>query len=499
MSVPAVRERGDRPAGGRQAPVVSVRTGLAPRYPQGSDAFSPSSPYPESPFTGLSARPNAVYEAVREVMRQAGLDEARAGQPEWNPLGDYIRPGDRVFVLCNFVHHRTDGESEERFQAKCTHASVLRPVLDYALLAAGREGRVRFGNAPLQACDWRRVLDDTGASALPEFYARHGYDVQACDLRQIVSRYDRLGRRVSQQRRPDTRPGLDFDLGSRSLLNGLAGGKPRYRVTDYDPQETEACHAGDKHVYRVSREILDADVVISLPKLKTHEKVGLTCGLKGFVGAIASKHCLAHHRYGGPREGGDEYARATAGARLGSWMHDRAQRWQDSRLGRLMQLLDVSWRRFQRRTGKLAPGAWHGNDTCWRMTLDIAAILHHLDRQGQWHDEPCRRHLLFVDGVIGGQGEGPLNPTPAPSGLVLFADDIATGDRACCELIGFDPDRIPLVRDAGDRWTGATVVTNGRLRRWDELAGRPEFRFEPPPGWAGHVERRRPPAEGARV
>lgn len=42
---------------------------------------------------------------------------------------------------------------------------------------------------------------------------------------------------------------------------------------------------------------MDADVIVHVPKLKTHEKVGITCALKGVVG---SKECLAHYRAGGP-------------------------------------------------------------------------------------------------------------------------------------------------------------------------------------------------------
>ena len=51
------------------------------------------------------------------------------------------------------------------FYAKCTHGSVLRAILDYVLLAL-EEGTVRFGNAPVQSCNWERVLEETGAEGL---------------------------------------------------------------------------------------------------------------------------------------------------------------------------------------------------------------------------------------------------------------------------------------------------------------------------------------------
>ena len=469
-------------------PLVAIRSGLAPRYPEAGEFFSPDTVYPEYALGHLSSTPNPVYQAVRELFAQAGLDEARQGSEVWNPLGAWIKPGDRVFVLCNFVCHRRERESEEQFQSKCTHASVLRPVIDYALRACGAGGSLCFGNAPLQSSDWNAVLHETGAEVLAGFYHARGYRVEARDLRQVVRLYNRMGQCVRQQDRREANPGRDVDLRGRSRLDELPSGPGRFRVTDYNPLETDVCHRGGLHRYRVSQAILDADVVISLPKLKTHEKVGITCGLKGFVGAIASKDCLAHHRYGSGVVGGDEYERGTAAERLRSWLHERAQKARGGAGAGLLQLLDIGWRRMLRRSGCLAPGAWHGNDTCWRMTLDIADILHHVDRGGVWHDQPVRRHLMVVDGIVGGQGEGPLNPQPARSGLLLFADDVAAGDRACCELMGFDPERVPLVRHAGTSWAKARVIANGADLAWENLReGRP-LSFLPPPGWVGRIE-----------
>ena len=42
--------------------------------------------------------PNPIYEAVEALFRGLGYDAARAGTPEWNPLGDIIEPGDRVAI-----------------------------------------------------------------------------------------------------------------------------------------------------------------------------------------------------------------------------------------------------------------------------------------------------------------------------------------------------------------------------------------------------------------
>ncbi|SFB14008.1 DUF362 domain-containing protein [Selenomonas ruminantium] len=46
------------------------------------------------------------------------------------------------------------------------------------------------------------------------------------------------------------------------------------------------------HNYNVSEVVLEADVVISLPKPKTHRFGGVTAALKNMVGINANKECL---------------------------------------------------------------------------------------------------------------------------------------------------------------------------------------------------------------
>src|SRR3569832_1589562 len=79
-------------------------------------------------------RPNPVYDAVDDLFCAMGLDAARARPPDWNPLGELIRPGDRGIVMPNLVasknlHVKIDGK---KLQAASTHGSLLLPVLRYA-------------------------------------------------------------------------------------------------------------------------------------------------------------------------------------------------------------------------------------------------------------------------------------------------------------------------------------------------------------------------------
>lgn len=480
-------------------PLLSIISDASLRYPAELDDFSPDQAFPEYKLGHISSRPNPVYAAVRQVLVQAGLDSGRLGTPEWNPLGSFIAPASRVFVLCNFVYHRRPGESVENFQAKCTHGSVLRAVLDYVLIACGQGARVRFGNAPLQSCDWAAVLRDTGAGRVLDFYTQRGLDVAAIDLRRFVAQRNRLGA-VTESESRDCADAVEIDIGSDSLLAQFDSQRPRFRVTDYDPARTENYQNAAHHVYAVNREILDSDVIFSVPKLKTHEKVGITCNLKGMVGTIALKDSLAHHRFGSPVQGGDEYPTDSRWLRMLSRFHDDTYRQNGSggAMANLRKILDVNLRRIARHSGQILAGAWHGNDTAWRMTLDINRIVTYADASGRLQDRPQRRHLGMVDGIVGGEGNGPLDPTAVMCGALVFSNDLVLGDRACCALMGLDTDSLALVREASRlaslplaSSTAETVaVVNGTRMPSTRLADLCLRPFRCPAGWVGHVEAR---------
>lgn len=325
--------------------MLSIIADASLDYPE-EKFFSPDEGYPEYGFSHISSSPNPVYRAVRECLAQAGLDQEGYGTSAWNPLGVFIRPGSRVFVLCNFVCHRRGNESAEDFRGKCIHGSVLRALIDFVLLAVGEKGRVRFGNAALQSCDWDLVLEDTRAREVLEFYQNQGAPVEAKDLRLYIAERSRSSR-VARVERRNASEGVQINLGSDSLLAKLPSNSAPFRVRDYNPLCTEAYHAHEKHIYVLHRQVLDSEVIISLPKLKTHEKVGITCAIKGCVGTVGLKDCLAHHRFGPPDQGGDEYPSDGTGLlRVLSRWHDKIQQTRpEGARGNILRRLDRYVRR----------------------------------------------------------------------------------------------------------------------------------------------------------
>ena len=192
--------------------------------------------------------------------------------------------------------------------------------------------------------------------------------------------------------------------------------------------------------------------------------------------------------------GGDEFpdshALLAAFSRFHDWVNQRSG---DAPLQALAQIADTNLRRLTRRAGWIGFGAWHGNDTAWRMALDLARIVIYGNADGAMQTRPQRRHLSLIDGVIAGEGEGPLSPSATCAGTLLFGDDVAVTDRVAARLMGFDPERIALLREAFGlgKWPITDVlpdaatecVIDGRLCVESDLTPVLARAFAPPRGW----------------
>ena len=112
------------------------------------------------------------------------------------------------------------------------------------------------------------------------------------------------------------------------------------------------------------RTVLGADVIVSLPKMKTHHWVGATLSLKNFFGVV--------------------------------------------------------------------PGAvygWPKNVLHWAGIEECIADLH--------FNLPQR--IALVDGIIGMEGNGPIQGTPKRAGVLVAARDLVAADATCCRIMGIEP------------------------------------------------------------
>jgi len=286
--------------------------GLAPPYGAGIG-------YPEfEAMERASAREptgreiNHVYAATRAALRAQGLDRERFGTPDWNPLGDLVGRGGSIVLKPNFIRHwnplEPDGESVE---SVITHGAILRCMVDYALLAAGPEGKVTVAEAPQQDCDFERIRVLAGLDALLTHVRSIGRDIEIIDLRREAVVFED-GIIVERKQLPGDPAGYrTVDLGRASFFEGSGLDPNRFRGADYDPGPTAEHHRDGRNEYLLSETVLAADLVVNLPKLKTHKKTGVTLALKNLVGINGDKNWLPHHSLGSLPEGGDEFPNAS--------------------------------------------------------------------------------------------------------------------------------------------------------------------------------------------
>jgi uncharacterized protein (DUF362 family) len=121
--------------------------------------------------------------------------------------------------------------------------------------------------------------------------------------------------------------------------------------------------------------ILQADLLVSMPKLKTHHWAGMTLSMKNLFGVVPGI------KYGWPK----------------NFLH------------------------------------WHG----------INASIVDINRT-------IRSHFAIVDGIVGMEGNGPIQGTPKPIGVLVFGDDPVAVDATCARVAGLNPEKIEYLRKAGE-------------------------------------------------
>lgn len=188
------------------------------------------------------------------------LDIEHFGSPNWNPFSSFIRPGDYVLIKPNLVTDDAD------ITCTVTHASIIRVLIDYVWIALKGKGKIVVGDAPQENADFNRIIRVTGLRALQKYYKSKGIGIELADLRSFVS-----DRKFVWRKKRDL-PCRIIDLGERSYLNDLSKDSNRFYGAYWNRREVRIYHSPGKHRYMVPQSVLDADVIIMVPKMKTHKK-----------------------------------------------------------------------------------------------------------------------------------------------------------------------------------------------------------------------------------
>jgi uncharacterized protein (DUF362 family) len=61
----------------------------------------------------------------------------------------------------------------------------------------------------------------------------------------------------------------------------------------------------------------------------------------------------------------------------------------------------------------------------------------------------ARPDFAIVDGIVGMEGNGPIQGTPKGSGVLIFGNDPVAVDATCCRIMGLRPEKVKYLAQAG--------------------------------------------------
>ena len=462
-----------------------------------SPPFNPPKKFKEFQLTSIIKdidKDNNIYIKVRNVLENLGLDNKNVGTDKWNPFCEFIKKGDNIVIKPNLVID-THPLGKKGVLCTITHASIIRPIIDYILLATNCECKITICDVPLQTANWKNLINVSGLKHLVDYYRENGIKIQLLDLRKEIS-YKKD--EIIVNRSYEVRDPLGYasvDLKRRSELMQIIKHYKKFEITDYGKGTVSIHHNLDKNEYCIPKTILDADVFINVPKIKTHRKAGLTCAMKNLIGINGDKRWIAHHRCGCKGTGGDEYPKL----KLRTWFKNRI--WAYLKRHRILlpftKIFKKTYQCFVLHGKSLAEssmidnkeiseGSWYGNDTLWRCIKDINKILLYSDKHGYMKSKKQRQYFCIVDGIISCEKEGPMLGQPKMTGIVIGGFNPVAIDKICADLMGFDYTKIPqILQGFNNKYWHLVDFKVDEIET--NLKKTPNFKFNPSNGWTNLI------------
>lgn len=467
--------------------------------------FNPPQIFPETPIQIVVDEQNEVYSSVRNLFKLLGYDAENVGTEKWNPLGWLINPGEIVFLKPNMIaeshyYKKTD------WNYVVTNGSVIRAVVDFVFIALDGKGKIIIGDSPSTESDFEKMSALMGFREIQQIYAEQKiFEIEIVDLRDehwierdrvVIDKIKLTG---------DPRGKVQFDLADKSMFAELDDKDIRYYGAFYDTDETNLHHQKGRHEYKIAKSVIAADVLINLPKLKTHKKCGLTVNLKSLVGINAQKNWLPHYIFGSPESGGDQFERENTKQKLENALVGKAKKalLQKNPIAQTIarKTKNLAYKFFGHTEEVVRSGNWHGNNTVWRMSLDLNRILFYGKPDGTFSaNGKKKRFFSIVDGIIAMEGNGPVAGDAKPLGILIAGENPVAVDSACARLMGFDEEKILLVKKAFEKHELPLIEANikdieilSNIENWNKNLSdwkvSDSLRFKPHFGWAGFIEK----------
>lgn len=430
-------------------------------------------------------------DTCRDLIIEAMLSAGYGKKDKENSFLDIIKPNDIVLLKPNWV-------VDYNYSGLGTESLITHPDFIYATvreISRCNPGKIIIGDAPIQGCKFSKLV--------PQNWNKEISTLSKCPVEFIDFRRTILDRSQTQLSKRENVREIEnyilFDLKEKSLLEAVSTGKNRFRVIMYDHRLLNKRHRHGTHQYLIAKEIFDSNVIINMPKLKTHKKTGLTGALKNIVGINGNKEFLPHHRVGGSLSGGDCYPGRSTLKRISEFFSDLSNRKIEEISSRLFQILSRLFFGLAKKIGSndQIEGGWYGNDTIWRTVLDLNSILLYGKPDGTMAQEKQRTVFHLTDAIISGDTEGPLSVEPVDLGAVTFCSSPVFADLIHSVLMKFDWNKIPIIKKAFTlEYFPLTpfcaeeceVVVNRKKLNLNELETRFAKHFRATKSWKGHIE-----------
>lgn len=418
-------------------------------------------------------------------------------------LTELIDNGNNIVIKPNFltgVHKLNNYDSSSVITAAHVITLVLEAITDKI-----HNSKIYIVDAPQTDSSWELIVKNLPLHSWHQIGQRTRNSIELIDLREEewIVRNDVVVKK--QKLKGDPLGSILFNLGEDSEFFGHVPSKKGYYGADYNKNETNWAHSCGRHIYKVSKTILTADVVINLPKLKTHKKAGITCSLKNLVGISTHKNYLPHHNEGTVEEGGDQFPVSGIKSNTEAFFLPRFKRllYFHPLAGTILSPIKILGKKIFGDTHQIIrSGNWYGNDTVWRMALDLNKILLYGNSDGTLRQpipENMKKYICIVDGILAGEGNGPESPTPVRANLLLYGLNPVSVDAVSAKIMGFDWLKIPTVQNAFQilnypicdfSYDEIEVISNNS--KWNKLLKNIDnsdvFHFTPHFGWKGHIE-----------
>lgn len=437
-----------------------------------------------------------------KIVKQNGYNEEDIYKVLPDELFKLIQPGYTVVLKPNWVLECHQDKPDE-WEQVITHPAVTTAVLRKVIDNLNGNGKVIITDGPELNADFNSILALHPVNYWRNITSKNNIDLEIIDLREEL--YIQDGNvTIKKIKLPSDPRGKvivnllnetsEFFNHKKSPKGYFAGGS--------DIQEANEAHNGSINLYSVSKSVIACDVFINIPKLKTHKKGGITCSLKNLVGINTYRNYLPHNSIGTPMEGGDQFPNSSSSSRIESAIMPTIHQYILSSpiLSRLFSpFINIGKKIFGNNKVTIRGGSWYGNDTIWRMILDLNKILFYSNTDGHMEDNSSKmkKYITIVDAITAGEGYGPKSPDAKKINALIIGNNPVSVDAVCARIMGFDPFKIPSIYYSFNinhfpiincAYKDILIEYEQKIYNIVNFPSQCIINCKPHPGWTGHIE-----------